>query len=238
MSDDEQAVTKVSISTTTDKQVYPDTDSAVNTSPLGLLDIGPCHKLLLTTHGLPDEAKPYLKIGPKPTTQIGCVPLTVCKNGGTQTDSNTCHNCSYQEHLILDRQTYIIRDAEISTKPNHVEPITSREDRHRMPLPSTSAYNKWKSRLQGDTKPKSPKEFPKHTNSPTFTNTELKVTSKQQQNLNPHLKRPSALTIDNSAYEAICSRVPTRPTLVTSPRRIILPPPPPNGAWSYRTTKF
>ena len=238
LSDDEQPTTKVSIATTTDKQVNPDTDSAVNTSPLCLLNMGPYHKELLTTHGLSDEARTYLKINPKPTSQIGCVPLTLHKNGGTQTEDITCRKCTYQEHLILERQAYIIKDAEISTLPEHEEPITSREDRHKMPLPNTSAYKKWKSRLQGETKPKSPKEFPRHKNSPAFTKAEIKVTSKPQQNLNPHLKKPSALTIDNTAYEAICSRVPTRPTLVTSPRKIILPPPPPNGAWSYRTTKF
>ena len=43
---------------------------------------------------------------------------------------------------------------------------------------------------------------------------------------NPKLRRPSALTVDNEAYEAICSRKATRPTLVTSPKVIQLPPRP------------
>ena len=52
------------------------------------------------------------------------------------------------------------------------------------------------------------------------------------------VKKPTALTIDNEVYTAICSRKRTQPTLVTSPKRIFLPPPPSNGAWSYRTSKF
>ena len=181
--------------------------------------------------------KEFLKISKKPTSQIGCIPLVAMKNRESQTENSNCKDCSYEEHLILQRQSYVIRDAIRNTDPNYSEPSTSREDRHKMPLPNKSAHMKWMAKFRRETVPQSPTNFKKARTTPTFTRPEIKISSSHAPVPNPKLKRPSALTVDNETYEAICSRKATRPTLVTSPKVIKLPPPRPEG-WSYRTTKF
>ena len=138
------------------------------------------------------------------------------KTRESQTDSSQCKDCTYEEHLILQCQSYIIKDAIRNTDANYSEPSTSREDRHRMSPPNESAHKKWVAKLRRETIPQSPIDFKKARRTPTFTRPEIKISSSQAQVPNPKLKRPSALTVDNETYEAICSRKAT--TLVASPR--------------------
>ena len=212
-----------------DKTYTQKITTSTNTSPLGLLNLGHRDTHLVTTHEIPEEATTLLKVHRQPCTQIGCVPLVCHKSHTIQTEEPSCKTCLYEEHLILQRQNYIRQDAINNLNQNYREPTTSREDRHRMPLPHTIAYKKWSEKLKLQLKPKSLLEFPKEARSPIFTKTELKITTKEQKPTHSGIRRPSSLTIDNQTYEAICSRKKTRPTLVTSPRKLILPPPPPNG---------
>ena len=243
LSDDESqpaplAPPKVCMGVNTDKSFPTEENKGSNTSPIGIYNLTPVTSALFSTHNLPEEAKTTLKVSTKATTQIGCVPVVFQKNKAAQTDIQKCQDCSYNEHLIVERQQYIIDDAVRNTQSNHIEPVTSREDRQNMPLPCTARYWKWFSRLRPSLIPRTPKEFPKAVRSPTYTKSEIKITSKQSVMTNSNVRKPSTLTIDNSTYEAICSRKPTRPTLVTSPRKLVLPPPPQDGSWSYTTTRF
>ena len=227
---------KITMGVNTDKTFPKEATKCTNTSPLGIFNLT---SQLVSTHELPEESKGILKIIKKPSTQIGCIPMTIHKNRECQTDDNTCHKCTNSEHLIIQRQQYIINDAVRNCQEGYSEPVTSREDRHKMPLPSTTIYNKWCAKLKPSLIPRSPREFPKPPTPPRFTNPELKITSSTDgATSSSRIRKPTSLTIDNSTYEAICSRKKTRPTLVTSPRKIILPPPPQDGKWSYRTTKF
>ena len=61
--------------TNTDVHHDPVVSTKVNTSPLCILDMETSHQTLLTTHGTPTNAKEFLKLAPKTTTQIGCVYL-------------------------------------------------------------------------------------------------------------------------------------------------------------------
>ena len=106
-------------------------------------------------------------------------PMMACKNKCIQTDAHQCSHCTYQKHLILQRQSYIIQDA-VNTNKGYSEPVTSREGRHKMPLPSTSAHKRWMEKLTRDIIPRSPKEFTKQQRTPTYTRPEIKVTSKVQ----------------------------------------------------------
>ena len=141
---------KISMGTNTDRQLNPDTDRAVNTSPLCIADTGMNKSVLLNTHDAPNEIKQYLKISKKPTTQIGCVPLVRMKDNNVQTDEKIYDNCTYEERLILSRQSYIIKDAIRNTIEGYQEPTTSREDRHRSSLPNSTSYNKWMNRFKPD----------------------------------------------------------------------------------------
>ena len=142
-----------------------------------------------------------------------------------------------EEHAILQRQAYIRADVYRNVGGGYKENITSREDRRKMDLPNRSSYNKWLLKFQHKTMPKSPREFRKTKSLVIFNKPEIRITSEDTHPLNPRIKKPRALTIDNEVYEAICSSTPTRLVLVTSPRKILLPPPK-EGSWSYRTTKF
>ena len=210
---------------------------STNTSPLALLNIGGGNAQLATTHDTTDNAKPFFTIATKPTTQVGCIPLTRMKSGSTQTEEHSCNSCTREDHLISLRQNYIREDAVHSLNIGYNSPITSREDRSRMPIPGSTNHQKWKDKLNSELKPKSPSDFVKSKPQNKFTNPELKVSSAPRSD-NSHIRKSTSLTIDNETYEAICSRKRTRPTLVTSPRKLIHPAPPPSGAWSYSTTKF
>ena len=157
------------------------------------------------------------------------------KTRESQIVSSQCKDCTYEEHLILQCQSYIIKDAIRNTDPNYSEPSTSREDRYRIMLPSESAHKKWIAKFRREIIPQSPTDFKKTRRTPTFTRPEIKISSPQAQVPNPKLKRPSGLTVDNGTYDAICNRKATRPTLVTSPRVIKLPPPRPS--WDHQVLK-
>ena len=115
----------------------------------------------------------------------------------------------------------------ISQERTHSQPITSREDRQRMDIPNKSCYNKWITKFQHETKPKSPKDFKKASLSIIFTNPKLNITSKPAPAGNSKIRKPSALTVDNHTYDAIDNGRPTRPVIATPHRKILLPPPPP-----------
>ena len=108
-SDDEDSPLKVSIGTTTDIQTHPDKTTGSNTSPIGILDLEPTQ--YVTTHKFPEDVKKTLTIKSKPTTQIGCVSISLNTNSQTQTEEVKCDLCTYEEHLIIKRQNYIIADA-------------------------------------------------------------------------------------------------------------------------------
>ena len=251
LSDDEETTpVKISIGTSTDLSKNPSANTEMNTSPLAIVDLE--QPTYITTHGLPNEAKTDFKIIPKPSTQIGCVPSVLCKTkeiqtdptnhpnkttSQIQTDNPPCKQCYYEEHQILKRQSYIIQDAILNTQAGYTPPTTSREDRSRMPLPGTTKHEKWVHKLAPQLKPRSPQDFPRYKSPAQFTKPELLITSTPQPT-SSRVKKPTALTIDNEVYTAICSRKRTQPTLVTSPKHIFSPPPPSNGAWSYRTSKF
>ena len=152
---DDDTPTLVTTATNTDRQQNPCTSSTMYTSPVCIMDLEPgTSQALLTTHGVDSEAKEFIKIAPRTTTQIGCVPLIRIKDGETQTEtSKVCNNCSHEEHLILQRMAYIQADAYRNVRQNFVEPITSREDRSKMRLQNKSAYNKWIQKFQSETKP-------------------------------------------------------------------------------------
>ena len=139
--------------------------------------------------------------------------------------------------MIIQRQNYIIADAIKNASNNYIQPTNSREDRHRMPLPGTTKHKEWIKKFQPELQPKSPGEFQRYKNSPKFIRSEIKISSTPKPT-SSKVKKHSALTVDHENYTAICSRKRTQPTLVTSPRRILLPPPTANGAWEYRTPKF
>ena len=235
-SNEEDTTLKVSIGVSTELKMNPDRNIGCNTSLFGIVDLKP--KQFVTTNEFPPEVKQILKIIPRPTTQIGCVPLSIQKNNQTQADDSVCSMCAHEEHSIIQRQNYIKADAVKNISGNYFQPTNSREDRHRIPHPGTTRHNSWLKRFQPDIKLKSPGEFQKQRNSPQFTKPEIRITSQPQPTTN-NVRKPEALTVDNEAYNAICSRKRTQPTLVTSQRKIFLPPPPPsNGAREYRTTKF
>ena len=206
----------------------------------------------ITTHAIPTQAKATLKILPKPSTQVGCIPTVICKSKEVQTDEANkpktvsmqnqtdpvpCKECLYEEHQIIRRQNYIIQDAIINTQKGYEAPYTSREDRCEMPIPGTTKHKNWLKKLTPQLKPRSPKEFTRYKQSPQFTRPELQISSQPQPTISK-IRKPKALTIDNEVYTAICSRKRTQPVLVTSPKRLFLPPPPPNGGWTYTTTKY
>ena len=56
---------------------------------------------------------------------MGCVALTGCKQKCTLADEAQCSECTYQEHLIIQRQNYIATDAAKHVKMDYVEPVTS-----------------------------------------------------------------------------------------------------------------
>ena len=97
-SDKEDTTLIVSIGVSTKQKINPDRDIGCSTSPLGILDLKP--KQFITTHELPPEAKQILKIKPKPTTQIGYIPLSIQKNNHSQTDNSVYSMCTHEEHLI------------------------------------------------------------------------------------------------------------------------------------------
>ena len=84
----------------------------MNTSPLCIVDMGQPSKLLMNTHNAQKDIKECLKVKPKVTTQIDCVPLIRQKDDETQTDcpKDDCLSCKNEEHLILQRQVYIHLD--------------------------------------------------------------------------------------------------------------------------------
>ena len=77
---------KKTIGLNTDKTYTQEMTTSTNTSPLGLLNLGHRDPHLVTTHGIPEEAKTLLKVPRKPCTQIGCVPLVCHKSHTTQTE--------------------------------------------------------------------------------------------------------------------------------------------------------
>ena len=115
--------------------------------------MGPNNQQLPTTHDLSDVNKTIFKIKKKPCTQIGCVPIIGQKTETTQTEDHTSAACTNEDHLIFLRQNYIRNDAIRILQIGYIEPITSHKNRHRMPTPSTTAYQKWASKLKGETKP-------------------------------------------------------------------------------------
>ena len=117
----------------------------VNASPLCIADMDQPTQIYLNSHNAPSNIKEFLTIKPKPTTQVGCIPLVRQKEGSTQTDKPTedCHSCKNEEHLIMQRQAYIHIDAVHNLSGDYDNPITSREDRHKMALPNRTAYKKW-----------------------------------------------------------------------------------------------
>ena len=234
-SDEEDTTVKISIGTTADVQIKPDKTKGCNTSPLGILDLEQAQ--FVTTHKLPNEAKQIMKVKPKPSSQIGCVPITVSRNSHTQTEDSTCELCTHEEHLIIQRQNYIIADAIKNTSGKYVQPTNSREDRHRIPLPGTTKHKEWTKKFQPELKLRSPKEIQRYKSSLKFIRPKIKISSTPQTTPSK-VRKPLALTVDHETYTDICSRKRTQPTLVTSARRIIRPPPPANGASEYRTTKF
>ena len=172
-SDEEDPTVRISIGTTTDNQIKPDKTIGCNTSPLGILDLEPAQ--FVTTHNLPKEAKQIMKVKPKPSSQIGCVPTTVNKNSHTQTENSTCDLCTHEEHLIIQRQNYIIADAIKNTSGKFVQPTNLREDRHKMPVLGTTKHKEWIMKFQPELKPRSPKEFQRYKSSPKSSNQELKL---------------------------------------------------------------
>ena len=120
-----------STATNTDIQKNPSTSTHRNTSPLYIMDMAEPTETLLNTHNAPRGIKEFLKIHPKPTSQVGCVPLTRHKDDETQTENpqDACHSCKNEEHLILQCQAYIHIDAVQNLSGNFQNPITSREDR-------------------------------------------------------------------------------------------------------------
>ena len=117
-SDEEDPTVKISIGTTTDVQIKPDKTTGCNISPI--LGLEPAE--VVTTHNLPKEAKQIMKVKLKPSSQIGCVPITVNKNSHTQTEDSTCELCTHEEHLIIQRQNYITTDAIKNTSGKFVQP--------------------------------------------------------------------------------------------------------------------
>ena len=91
----------------------------------GLLVLGERQTQLVNTHNLPEESKQFFTIKAKPSTQIDCVPMMSCQHRCTQTETHQCSHCTYQEHLILKRQYFIIQDAINSTRKVYAEPVTS-----------------------------------------------------------------------------------------------------------------
>ena len=75
--------------------------------------MGNDEQAVFTTHDAPDKVKDFLKILPKPSTQVGCIPLIRLKEGGTQKEvpSEECYNCRNEQHSILQCQAYIRADA-------------------------------------------------------------------------------------------------------------------------------
>ena len=71
--------------TNTDVHHNPSIRTEMNTSPVCILDMETSHQTLLTTHGTSEKAKEFLKIAPKTTTQMGCVPLIRMRDGSSQT---------------------------------------------------------------------------------------------------------------------------------------------------------
>ena len=102
-------------SRTTNTEIHknPSVSTEVNTSPLCIADMDQPTQIYLNSHNAPSNIKEFLTIKPKPTTQVGCIPLFRQKEGSTQTDKPTkdCLSCKNEEHLIMQRQAYIHIDA-------------------------------------------------------------------------------------------------------------------------------
>ena len=155
---------------------------------------------LITIQGVPKEHKEFLRVIPKLTTQVGCVPLVSLKEKCSQTEHKECKECYYQEHLILQRQNYIIKDAILNTTPGYTEATTSREDSHRMKIPNKSAHDKWIAKFKAELTPRSPGELIRSKPSLTFNKYELHITSRSQPFTNSRIRKPTALTVDNSIH--------------------------------------
>ena len=191
-SSEEDTPKLTSIVVNTDSHINPATDIDVNTSPLCILNMEKPNEVAITTHNAPTEMKCFLKIAPKPTTQVGCIPLISMRNIDAQTDSPTsaCFECRNEEHLILQRQAYIKMDAVKQLCGKYEQPITSTEDRQRMNFPNRTSYLKWVDKFQQETKPKNPVEFQKAKQPVRFNSPEITITSKEVTPINPKLRKP------------------------------------------------
>ena len=92
-------------------------------------------------------------------------------------------------------------------------------------------------KFQQEIKPRSASDYKKAKSQVIYNRPEIRISSAEKSTGNPRIKKPRALTVDNQTSEAICSRRPNSPVLVTSPRKSLLYPPK-EEKWSYTTTKF
>ena len=76
--------------------------------------------------------------------------------------------------------------------------------------PNKSAYDKWIQKFQSETKPRSPKDFVKSQSPTIFNKPKIRISSEKQPQSNSKIRKPTALTIDNEVYTAICSRKPNK----------------------------
>ena len=103
--------------------------------------MGPNNQRLVTIHDLSDVNKTIFKISKKSCTQIGCVHIIGQKTQTTQTEDHTCSACNNKDRLISLSLNYIKNYAIRSLQIGHTKRITSHEDRHRLPTP-TSQHTK------------------------------------------------------------------------------------------------
>ena len=152
----------------------------------------------------------------------------------------------FQKDLVPKKPTEII-DSQKPTKVTPNQPSTSTEEpktdsnptqkpskRKASPEPSTSTFNP-----QPGTTEKSEgitgsryKKPPKQPRTIPPPNTVL--LGQRPANQSNNFRRPSNLMLDEAAYNQICERRATRPTIMVPPRTIRLPPPQ-DGKWSYTT---
>ena len=105
LGEDEEEKATASIGTTTDLHINPENTAGTNTSPLGLLNLGRNTQQLITVQDVPPE---HFTVIPMATTEIRCAPLVPFKEKCSQTEHKECKEFYYQEHLILQRQNYMI----------------------------------------------------------------------------------------------------------------------------------
>ena len=253
---------KKSVATNTDiSNTKGNTSVSCNTSPMVCLDMKEQSQVYLNLLGTKAELGPY-KIPKQPyNTQLGALRAYTSKNAKTQTkpqestSKDCCSVCTHQDHLINQRWDYWVEDFKKNGKMDVPKTYQSRETYKRLSLtPPNPQYRNKMARFDltptspkesrkpevtpqaGPSKPRESRPIPKRERPPkAFPDHPTMVINKEIPAST--VRRPGQMLLNQSAYENICSRISTRPKLIT-PKRSLNLPEPREGQWDYLTNNM